>query len=78
MKIVRNLKTLKQLEELSNGEWKFDREFKYNIGKTYPKTKSLQIGKNYYRKLENIRKEIKTITKRIKRSKSSRIIKWRL
>lgn len=47
-KTVKDLRVLKKLEKLSEGEWKFDKTFKYNIGKTYTKVKSLQIGNKYY------------------------------
>ena len=48
MEIVKDLRILKKLERLSNGEWKFDREFKYYTGKTHCKCNSIQVGNKYY------------------------------
>lgn len=39
MEIVKDLRLLKSISAKSNGEWVFDTEYKYHIGKTYTNCK---------------------------------------
>lgn len=49
MEIEKNIKILKKIEKITKNEWLFDRKYKYNIGVTYPKNKSVVIDDNIYK-----------------------------
>lgn len=49
MEIEKNIKILKKIEKITKNEWCFDRKYKYNIGVTYPKIKSVVIDNNIYK-----------------------------
>lgn len=49
MEIEKNIKILKKIEKITQNEWLFDRKYKYNIGVTYPKNKSIVIDNNIYK-----------------------------
>ena len=48
MNIITDLRILKKLERLSNNEWTFDRQYKYFIGNTYTRCKSVKVGNKTY------------------------------